>query len=213
MSGGLRPSSAELGFWGSGWPVFFPVAPLHNRAGTDEDPCKLPVYVRTHNPGCQSIHVGRTTSKLSLTRAPPPFFLSQCLPTAMANPQPEELFSASLIPAAAASAVPDEGYRFRPLRRDDFGQGFLDCLRVLTWVGDYAEADFLERYDDMARSNGTYFYLVLEYGGRIVGTGALVVEKKLYVPPCPPPHAPASVTPGGPVRPPCCPPLPTDARG
>lgn len=99
----------------------------------------------------------------------------------MASPQPEELFPASLIPAAAAGALSDEGFRFRPLRREDFGQGFLDCLRVLTWVGDYTEADFLERYDDMARSNGTYFYLVLEHGGRVVGTGALVVEKKLYV--------------------------------
>ena len=56
---------------------------------------------------------------------------------------------------------------------------------MLTWVGDYAEADFLEQYDEMARSNGTYYYLVLEHGGRIVGTGALVVEKKLYVFPSP----------------------------
>lgn len=91
---------------------------------------------------------------------------------------PEELFPASLMPASA-DALP-EGFRFRPLRRDDFGRGFLDCLRVLTWVGDYTEADFLERYDDMAQSNGTYYYLVLEHDGRVVGTGALVVEKKLY---------------------------------
>ncbi|KAK6844423.1 hypothetical protein PG995_014533 [Apiospora arundinis] len=91
---------------------------------------------------------------------------------------PEELFPASTIPADAASAFP-AGYQLRPLRRADYAAGFLDCLRVLTWVGDdVTEAEFQERYDDMARSNGTYFYLVVEHEGRAVGTGALVAEKK-----------------------------------
>lgn len=95
-----------------------------------------------------------------------------------ASISPAELFPASTIPADASNAFP-EGYQLRPLRRDDYAAGFLDCLRVLTWVGDLTEAEYHERYDDMASSNGTYFYLVIEHEGRAVGTGALVAEKKL----------------------------------
>ncbi|KAH9892147.1 acyl-CoA N-acyltransferase [Xylariomycetidae sp. FL2044] len=87
------------------------------------------------------------------------------------------LFPASLIPREVVDTCPS-GFTIRPLERRDYGKGFFDCLRVLTWVGEVTEAEFLERFDEMAAAKDTYYFLVLEYDGRIVGTGALVVEKK-----------------------------------
>jgi glucosamine-phosphate N-acetyltransferase len=77
----------------------------------------------------------------------------------------------------------------------------LDVLRVLTSVGDISEAAWTRRYDWMVGVNalgggpgtqdeagdrgegapgGTYFVLVVEDAeGRVVGTGAVVVERKL----------------------------------
>lgn len=92
------------------------------------------------------------------------------------------LFSPSLLSSDITASFPD-GFVIRPLERGDYHKGFFDCLRVLTWIGDVDEADFLERYDEMLEAKGTYYFAVIEYEGRIVGTGALVVEKKLYVPP------------------------------
>lgn len=59
-------------------------------------------------------------------------------------------------------------------------------LRVLTTVGDIAETEFAERYEYMSSRNDAYFLVVIEdtsreAGTKIVGTGALVVERKLYV--------------------------------
>lgn len=71
------------------------------------------------------------------------------------------------------------GFTLRPLQKDDYARGYLDCLRVLTWVGDLSEREWAARYDDMARAEGTYYLLALEYEGRVVGTGSLVVERKL----------------------------------
>lgn len=52
-------------------------------------------------------------------------------------------------------------------------------LRVLTTVGDIAEKEWNERYDWMSnQGKGGYYLLVIEDGGRIVGTGALLVERK-----------------------------------
>ena len=69
----------------------------------------------------------------------------------------------------------------RALRPSDYNTGFLDCLRVLTTVGDISEAEFLERYNWMASQDGGYFILVVEDTsiGKVVGTGALLVERKL----------------------------------
>lgn len=92
----------------------------------------------------------------------------------------QALFSASLIPPEVSRSFPD-GFNIRPLERGDYSKGFFDCLEVLTWIGDIKEADFLERYDEMVEAKGTYYFVVIEHEGRIVGTGALVVEKKLYV--------------------------------
>ena len=68
----------------------------------------------------------------------------------------------------------------RPLKKSDYAIGFLDCLRVLTVVGDVTEQEFNQRYEFLnTQGKGGYYLLVIEDGGRIVGTGALIVERKL----------------------------------
>ena len=100
--------------------------------------------------------------------------------TTSATGDEKPLFSPTLLSATVQEALP-EGYVLRPLRRTDFATGFLDCLRVLTTVGDVSEAQFAERYDWLARQDGGYYILVVEDGskGVVVGTGALIVERKL----------------------------------
>lgn len=90
----------------------------------------------------------------------------------------EPLFAPSLLPSSATSALPD-GFTLRPIEKDDFKRGYLDCLRVLTWVGDLSEAEWTQRYDEMASAKGTYYLLAIEHEGRVVGTGSLIVERKL----------------------------------
>ncbi|KAI0130433.1 acetyltransferase [Xylariales sp. AK1849] len=90
------------------------------------------------------------------------------------------LFSSDLISPPVASALP-EGYIVRALRKSDYHAGFLDCLRVLTTVGDISEEQFGEQYEDMANRKD-YYILVIEDSSSgnsvVVGTGALVVERK-----------------------------------
>ncbi|KAF9869523.1 acetyltransferase [Colletotrichum karsti] len=87
------------------------------------------------------------------------------------------LFSDDLISPTVASSLP-EGYVVRSLRLSD-QKGFLDCLRVLTTVGEISEPQFAERYNWLAKSDG-YYILVIEDTSRkmVVGTGALIVERK-----------------------------------
>ena len=91
----------------------------------------------------------------------------------------DALFSPSLISPTVQSALP-EGYTIRPLHRTDFDNGFLDVLRVLTQVGDVSKAGFESRFDTMKASGEGYHILVILDGeDKIVGTGALIVERKL----------------------------------
>lgn len=90
----------------------------------------------------------------------------------------EPLFSPTLLPAEVTSTLPT-GFTLRPLEKADFQKGYLDCLTVLTWVGDLSEAEWGQRYDEMEAAKGTYYLLAIEHQGRIVGTGSLVVERKL----------------------------------
>jgi hypothetical protein len=92
------------------------------------------------------------------------------------------LFSPSLISPSVLAALP-ENYTMRPLQRNDFDNSFLDVLRVLTTVGEVTKQEFEQRFDEMSQpGRGSYHVLVILDGeGKIVGTGALVVEKKLYV--------------------------------
>lgn len=110
------------------------------------------------------------------------------------------LFSPHLISKSVLSTLPS-GYTIRPLQKSDYAKGFLEVLKVLTKVGDISEEAWNGRYDYMADREGDYFILVVldggdaptsdespsaaasasetdENGRRIVGTGALVVERK-----------------------------------
>ena len=92
------------------------------------------------------------------------------------------LFDPSLI-SPAIKATFDAPLTIRPLERGDYAKGFLDCLRVLTYIGDVSEERFNERYNWMdTHAKGSYYILVIEDGKRILATGALIVERKLYVP-------------------------------
>ena len=106
-------------------------------------------------------------------------FTSKLQSLAMAD---QGLFSTELLSPEVQAVLP-EGYQLRALRRTDFDAGFLDCLRVLTTVGDIPKEKWEERYDWIARQDGTYFVLVIEDTNasppRIVGTGALLAERKL----------------------------------
>ncbi|KAJ3498491.1 hypothetical protein NLG97_g1093 [Lecanicillium saksenae] len=88
------------------------------------------------------------------------------------------LFPASLIGSDEASAFP-AGFTIRPLQKGDYAKGFIECLRDLTWMAEVTESEFNERYDEMdSGGKGPYYYLVIEYEGRIVGTGLVLAEKK-----------------------------------
>lgn len=101
------------------------------------------------------------------------------LPRSNGETSAESLFSPSLISPTVSSALP-EGYSMRPLQRSDFDLGFLDVLRVLTHVGDVTKPEFEKQFDAMKAGASTYHVLVILDGeGKIVGTGALIVERKL----------------------------------
>lgn len=109
------------------------------------------------------------------------------------------LFSSELISPEVLKALP-EGYGCRPLEKKDYKSGFLDVLRVLTTVGDITEEvygppqrlhtcissgctdwsqQWNERYDWISRRNDEYFLLcITDSNSAIVGTGALIVERK-----------------------------------
>lgn len=93
----------------------------------------------------------------------------------------EGIFASSLLSPEVSAALP-EGYTLRALRKSDYDSGFLDCLRVLTTVGDISRADFEQQYDHMA-SAASYYVIIIEDTTKterpVVGTGALIVERKL----------------------------------
>lgn len=94
----------------------------------------------------------------------------------------QALFSTEYLSPEVQAALP-EGYKLRALQRADFDAGFLDCLRVLTSVGDITKEQFEGRFDWVLKQDGTYYIIVIEDTNasppRIVGTGGLLVERKL----------------------------------
>lgn len=89
------------------------------------------------------------------------------------------LFSPDLIGSDVVSSFP-QGYTVRPLQRGDYARGFLECLKVLSDVGDVSRQQFEERFDWMStHGKGVHFHVVIEHDDRIVGTGAVIVERKL----------------------------------
>jgi glucosamine-phosphate N-acetyltransferase len=89
---------------------------------------------------------------------------------------PKYLFPEDLVPSEIK--LPD-GYSFRPLERADFGKGHLDPLKDLAHLGEITEQSWTERFDFMTARDGTYYILVITKDDKIVGTGTLMVEKKL----------------------------------
>ncbi|UQC89296.1 acetyltransferase [Colletotrichum lupini] len=88
------------------------------------------------------------------------------------------LFTDDLVSPTVAAALP-EGYIVRALRQSDYNTGFLDCLRVLTTVGEIGEAQFAERYQWLSKSDGYYILVIEDTNTKtVVGTGALIVERK-----------------------------------
>ena len=74
--------------------------------------------------------------------------------------------------------LPD-GYSFRPLQRDDYGNGLLDVLKDLAYVGSISKEKWNERFDQMMACSNTYYVLAIVKAGRIVGSGTLIAERKL----------------------------------
>lgn len=92
-----------------------------------------------------------------------------------------ELFSPSLIDQSVKDSFPD-GYTLRPLSRDDYHKGYFECLQALTRTGNVSEERFLAQYDWMTTKGSEWFYnVVIEHEGKIVGTGVVIVERKLCV--------------------------------
>ncbi|KAI0599532.1 glucosamine 6-phosphate N-acetyltransferase [Biscogniauxia sp. FL1348] len=88
------------------------------------------------------------------------------------------LFSSDFISPEVAAALP-KGYVARSLRPADYDTGFLDCLRVLTTVGEISKEAFDEQFQWMSTQK-TYYVLVIEdtASGKVVATGNLLVERK-----------------------------------
>ncbi|KAF7907870.1 uncharacterized protein EAE98_011251 [Botrytis deweyae] len=88
------------------------------------------------------------------------------------------LFGPELVSPDVAKSLP-ESYTLRALQKSDYARGFLDVLRVLTVVGDITEEQWNERYDWYNnQGKGGYYLLVIEDQGKVVATGALIVERK-----------------------------------
>lgn len=89
------------------------------------------------------------------------------------------LYPASYLSKEIVDAFPP-GFTIRPFEKGDFHKGWLECLKDLTFMGNVTEAEFNERYDEIdTNGKGPYYYVVLEYEGRIVGNGIVVAERKL----------------------------------
>jgi glucosamine-phosphate N-acetyltransferase len=113
----------------------------------------------------------------------------------------------SIFPLSLLSSLPlpiPQGYTLRPLQRQDWSRGYFECLSTLTWVGDgtrnpsgdVQSADntysgivkdgerfrekFEKQFDWMReKGEGWWYNVVVEWEGRVVGTGVVVVERKL----------------------------------
>jgi glucosamine-phosphate N-acetyltransferase len=97
----------------------------------------------------------------------------------------EALFPSSLIAPEIQKSLP-EGYVFRPLQRNDYKNGHLDPLHDLAYIGEISEKQWVEQFDLMSKCVGTYYVLVIVDtsgggDGKIIGTGTLMIERKLYV--------------------------------
>ncbi|KAL4432814.1 hypothetical protein ABPG77_008140 [Micractinium sp. CCAP 211/92] len=82
--------------------------------------------------------------------------------------------SADAKPAVTANIVT------RELEAGDYKKGYLQLLSQLTKVGDYDEATFKARFEEMSKQKDTYKVVVIEDldKGAIIATATLFVELK-----------------------------------
>lgn len=98
-------------------------------------------------------------------------------------PTLDVLFDSSVISPEMHFEYP-AGYTVRALARDDYHRGFFQCLEALTWTGDITEAQYLERFDWQKKYGQGWYYCVViveDATDRIIGTGVVVVGRKLFV--------------------------------
>ena len=70
-------------------------------------------------------------------------------------------------------------YKIVDLEEKDFENGFLECLEVLTEVGDIKKEKLIERFDLLKNLNTNKIIVARENGtNRVIATGALVLEYK-----------------------------------
>jgi hypothetical protein len=99
----------------------------------------------------------------------------------MAIPADEPIFDIALL-SNISHETKGGSYQIRPLQRSDYDKKFLECMAELTWIGNYNEQDFNERYRWLAtKGQGWYYCIVADNGSEIVATATLIVERKLSV--------------------------------
>ncbi|KAJ1981484.1 Glucosamine-phosphate N-acetyltransferase-like protein [Dimargaris xerosporica] len=92
---------------------------------------------------------------------------------------PASLFSADLISKTVSDQLP-EHYTMRPLRKNDFAKGVLDCLAQLTVVGTIAQQQFEDTFDQLVRQGCSHIVVIEDCErSQVVACGTLVLEQKL----------------------------------
>merc|ERR1712083_882136 len=85
------------------------------------------------------------------------------------------LFPACELPACHQL---EAGLIIRPLAREDYNAGFLQLLSQLTSVGEVSPDEWESQFSAMVANQGTYYVVVVEDRGAVVGAATLVKEKK-----------------------------------
>ena len=70
-----------------------------------------------------------------------------------------------------------EDFLIRPLELQDFNKGYLECLNLLTSVGECNFEMFKTSFETM-RKNKMHYIFVAESNDKIIGTGTLGIEQK-----------------------------------
>ncbi|CAG8591003.1 23406_t:CDS:2 [Gigaspora rosea] len=89
----------------------------------------------------------------------------------------EYLFNESLISDDIQKELPD-GYKLRPLAKDDFNKGVIQCLEQLSVTGEITEENFIERFEKMKIVGGYYIIVIESDEKKVVAVGTLFVEMK-----------------------------------
>nr|CAG8603232.1 6802_t:CDS:2 [Entrophospora candida] len=90
---------------------------------------------------------------------------------------PEYLFEQSLISSEIQNSLPIN-YKLRPLAKNDFEKGVIECLGQLSVIGSPSKEQFIEHFNQMKSSKGYYIIVIENEEEKIVGVGTLLVELK-----------------------------------